>query len=107
MLIARIQKNLGKLLEDDTRIRREGIQALTEDEVEEATAERALSMQADLSPADLRAQLTEWLQLTERTPELVLPLLIYHHAYHHSRHYKPTLFLSPTGYKVGQHHPDV
>ncbi len=74
---------------------------------EEATAERGLAMSADLSPEDLRAQLAEWLRLTEQRPALVLPLLLYHHAFHHSRQYRPTLFLSTHDYTVSASQPPL
>lgn len=38
-------------------IRREGVDSLTEDELEEATKERGLCLHENLDPPDLRAQL--------------------------------------------------
>lgn len=60
-------------------MRREGLDSLSEDELEEANKERGLV--SNLSDEQLKNQLKVWLNLTESKPEAVLPLWIYHYGY--------------------------
>jgi hypothetical protein len=81
-------------------IEKEGVDSLSEDEVEEACRERGLVVDEDLKLEDLRAQLSEWLRLDRARPDAVLPLLIYLHAYRHSKAFKPRMILAPKGYVI-------
>jgi len=97
LLKSRLQKYFNILAEDDKMIETEGIVSLTSDELEEANDERGLRL--TLSQSEMQSQLSEWLNLRNQHPQLILPLLIYHHAYHKKhlmQDYPPLWLSSPT-----------
>jgi LETM1 and EF-hand domain-containing protein 1 len=100
MLRKRVLRAVDAIRLDDALIEKEGVDTLTEDELEEACRERGLVVDEDLTVEDLRAQLSEWLRLDRARPDAVLPLLIYLHAYRHSKAFKPRMILAPKGYVI-------
>jgi hypothetical protein len=58
---------------------KEGVSALTEEELEEACKERGL--ETELSKEKLKMELLAWLEVQRSDPNAALRLLVYHYAY--------------------------
>eukprot|EP01116_Phalansterium_solitarium_P024767 TRINITY_DN9162_c0_g1_i1.p1 TRINITY_DN9162_c0_g1~~TRINITY_DN9162_c0_g1_i1.p1 ORF type:complete len:410 (-),score=85.91 TRINITY_DN9162_c0_g1_i1:443-1672(-) len=81
-LLRRIRAHVDYLLGDDKRILEEGIASLSGTELQEAIFDRGMKLLGLTRPA-LEAELAEWLRISQARSEVILPLLIYAHAFEH------------------------
>eukprot|EP01114_Cavostelium_apophysatum_P016614 TRINITY_DN4769_c0_g1_i3.p1 TRINITY_DN4769_c0_g1~~TRINITY_DN4769_c0_g1_i3.p1 ORF type:complete len:398 (-),score=71.40 TRINITY_DN4769_c0_g1_i3:93-1286(-) len=86
-----------KMLEDDNKLlQKEGVESLSEDELDAATMERGLRV-IHLSLDALERQLNEFVKLQNERPDLIAPLLIYGHSFN-----KREMFLQPEGISTSE-----
>jgi len=67
-------------MNEPKKIHMEGIESMSESELVDACLERGLQV-LGFSIEQLQSQLGEWIKITQQSPRVPTPLLIYAHVY--------------------------